>query len=220
MLLGLSLFLLLLSVILDCYGSLAFQRFIGDLNPILFIIVVLALGLILLTFMTSRGWIVIYENNNSKGIYYASLLALIFGLVIIIIDLVVIFPDGIHIRFPDSVFFYPVMGFVVEVLFHVVPLFTIFLFLTLGFKRIPVNNFWISLWLVAVIEPVYQVLAGFSSEVMPWVLAYVGFHVLAINICQLVILNRFDFISMYAFRLIYYLIWHIGWGYLRLQWFC
>jgi hypothetical protein len=28
---------------------------------------------------------------------------------------------------------------------------------------------------------------------------------------------RYGFLSMYAFRLVYYLHWHIVWGYLRLQ---
>ena len=34
---------------------------------------------------------------------------------------------------------------------------------------------------------------------------------------ELLIFKRYDFIAMYAFRLVYYLIWHIVWGYARLR---
>ena len=39
----------------------------------------------------------------------------------------------------------------------------------------------------------------------------------AINICQLSILRRYDFVSMWTFRLVYYAIWHVVWGELRLR---
>jgi hypothetical protein len=51
----------------------------------------------------------------------------------------------------------------------------------------------------------------------PWAVAYDGLHVLAINVCQLAIFKRYDFMSMYALRLVYYGIWHIGWGAVRLE---
>jgi hypothetical protein len=41
-------------------------------------------------------------------------------------------------------------------------------------------------------------------------------QIYVINLQQLRIFRRFDFTSMYAFRLLYYLFWHILWGNLRL----
>jgi hypothetical protein len=34
---------------------------------------------------------------------------------------------------------------------------------------------------------------------------------------QLYVFRRFDFASMYAFRLVYYAYWHILWGVIRLK---
>ncbi|MCB9291467.1 MAG: hypothetical protein H6560_29470 [Lewinellaceae bacterium] len=41
-------------------------------------------------------------------------------------------------------------------------------------------------------------------------------HIFLINLIQLWLFKRYDFVSMYTFRLVYYLIWHIGWGWVRL----
>jgi len=49
------------------------------------------------------------------------------------------------------------------------------------------------------------------------ILAYVGLHVFLINLLQLWLFKRYDLISMYSFRLAYYLLWHIGWGHVRLK---
>jgi hypothetical protein len=38
-----------------------------------------------------------------------------------------------------------------------------------------------------------------------------------INLVQLTLFRRYDFLTMYAFRLVYYLVWHVAWGHLRLQ---
>jgi hypothetical protein len=47
-------------------------------------------------------------------------------------------------------------------------------------------------------------------------IVYDGLHVLAINICQLHLFKRYDFVSMFAFRLAYYAVWHVVWGHVRL----
>ena len=77
---------------------------------------------------------------------------------------------------------------------------------------------WTGLLVAALVEPVFQVVAGFSDPVLRWATAYVGLHVFLISAAQLAIFKRYDFVSMYAFRLVYYLFWHIVWGYLRLEW--
>jgi hypothetical protein len=49
-----------------------------------------------------------------------------------------------------------------------------------------------------------------------WAAAYVFLNVWVINMVQLALFKRYDFVSMYAFRLMYYLLWHIAWGHARL----
>ena len=77
---------------------------------------------------------------------------------------------------------------------------------------------WLCLLLVALVEPFFQMRWGFAGRPLSWAEAYVGLHVFAINVLQLYVFRRYDFISMYSLRLFYYLYWHIIWGYLRLQW--
>jgi len=42
-------------------------------------------------------------------------------------------------------------------------------------------------------------------------------HVFVINIIGLLLFRRHGFIMMYLFRLMYYFLWHILWGHLRLS---
>ena len=48
--------------------------------------------------------------------------------------------------------------------------------------------------------------------------AYVAAFVFVFTLVELYIYRRYDFVSMYSFRLAFYIWWHIIWGYLRLQW--
>ena len=210
--------IMLLTGILHFSGSMAFNRFIGKLHPLLFALLIVALGVAGLSLLVGRGWFSICKQRNIKGIIYGSGLALPFGVVIIMVDLQAVLPEDINILFPDSLLFYPLMGFAAEILFHVVPLAIVLLVLTFFFKQLPDKTIiWVSILIVAAIEPAYQIFSGFSEEVRLWVTVYVGLHIFAINILQLAVFRRFDFISMLTFRLTYYALWHIGWGYFRLQ---
>lgn len=40
---------------------------------------------------------------------------------------------------------------------------------------------------------------------------------LVLNILQLYVFKRYDFVAMISLRLVYYLYWHFIWGYSRLQ---
>jgi hypothetical protein len=137
----------------------------------------------------------------------------------ILVDLKVVFPPDINVLFPESVLFYPAMGFFAEILFHVLPLSVLLFSLTSIFRNLSYENIvWICILIVALLEPIYHTIPMGSSNRYPlWAIVYVGLHVFLINLTQLLIFRRYDFISMYSFRLVYYLFWHIGWGYLRLR---
>ena len=76
----------------------------------------------------------------------------------------------------------------------------------------------ISVLPVALVETAFQLWLMTASHwaTLP-IRGFVGFHIFLINVCQLLIFRRHDFISMYTFRIVYYAIWHIAWGYLRLR---
>ncbi len=126
--LGISFAIAILTGILYFRNAVLFQAFFGKLNPFLVILALILLGTILSVFLLSRGWFSIYKAGEFKGILVAAGLAALPGLVIILIDLKAVFPADTNRPFPDSLFFYPIFGYVVEVVFHMLPL-ALFLFI-------------------------------------------------------------------------------------------
>ena len=198
---------------------LGFRRFLGGLNPLIGVCLAFILGLFLLSGLLSRGWFSIYKSENLGGLFFSSSLAANFALVIILLESarVVAFPADLNIPFPGSLLFYPVIGFVVEIIFHVLPLSLVLLFLPSVSKRLTYRTIiWPCFLLISLLEPMIQIILGFSAQYPLWTNLYGNFiHVYLINLCQLVIFKRYDFISMYSFRLVYYILWHIVWGHLR-----
>lgn len=194
-----------------------FQRFMGDINPLLIFVVTGLLGVALLTLLLYRGWFVIYKKENLRTLPRSCALAALLGLVMILVDTQARLPADMNIPFPQSLLFYPAMGFLAQILFHVLPLTLLLFALTALFRNVEREKIaWACLLAVALLEPVYQAMWSASNQLPSWAAAYVVLHVFLINLCELLIFKRYDFVSMYAFRLAYYLIWHIGWGHARL----
>ena len=216
---GISLMVFAFTAILYFSNPLLFQRFLGRINPLVAFLVVIVLGFILLSILLYKNWFVIYSPQNTQGILVAAGIASLFGMIIILVDTKAVFPPTMNVLFPESLLFYPAIGFFVEILFHVLPLTVLMIALTVIFKHTDQQIImWISILLVSLLEPIYQSIDAASSNRYPlWVVLYVGVHIFLINLCQLLIFKRYDFVSMYSFRLVYYMFWHIGWGYLRLR---
>lgn len=215
---GLAFTVLLFTGILYFSGSTAFKRFFVGINPLLVAFIAVLAGIIALSALLCRGWFAIYKKEKlSRGLLTAAALATTLGILIILVDLAGVFPEDINVPFPESLLFYPAIGFVVEAVFHVLPLSLLLVILAslsekLTFEKIT----WPCMLLVAVAEPVFQAVLSTADHYPLWADLYVGFHIFLINLFQLWIFKRYDFMSMYAFRLVYYLIWHIGWGWMRM----
>ena len=115
-------------------------------------------------------------------------------------------------------YLYPAMAFLVEILFHVLPLAVLLFIIGSILKGAKFEVvFWICVLIVASLEPTYQMKDMVSSNRFQiWAIAFVWIHIFLINFFQLFIFQKQGFISMYTFRLVYYLFWHIAWGYVRL----
>jgi uncharacterized membrane protein SirB2 len=195
----------------------SFQRFFGRIHPLVVVSILIISGLILFSFLLSEGQFAIYKGGNYKGILAAIGLAVPFAAVMILVDRRAPFPANMNVAYPGSLFFYPAMGYVVEILFHILPF--CLLYFILGYLLGESNNsriIWGSILMVALLEPIFQGVFT-SGQHSVWVSAYVGLHLFLINIVQLLLFRRYDFITMYAFRLSYYVLWHILWGHLRLN---
>jgi hypothetical protein len=148
----------------------------------------------------------------------AGLLAVPFGAAMILADTWILFPKDTNLLLPDSLAFYPAIGFLVEVLFHLLPLGLVLLLVHLiGGDASQSGLVWWILVLLALLEPAYQIYFLTRSGVYQTLeLVFIGTHIALFNLVQLTLFKRYDFLSMYSFRLSYYLLWHILWGQLRL----
>ena len=214
---AISIIIAILTVILNVRNPLLFRAFFGRLHPYLAVLIVILLGITLSVFFLYRGWFSVYKVGEFKGILVTAGLAALPALAIILIDLKAVLPADTNRPFPDALFFYPIFGFVVEVVFHMLPLalllFTLTSMFNLNFEKV----IWPCILVVALLEPIFQTVLGFSQPYPTWVTVCVFLNILLINIFQLSIFKRYDFVSMFSFRLVYYAIWHIIWGYTRLN---
>ncbi|MHA1984574.1 MAG: hypothetical protein ACW967_09485 [Candidatus Hodarchaeales archaeon] len=213
----LSLGILGITAILYFSDPLAFQRFFGNFNPVLIIFFLSLLGILFLTYFLSKGYFVIFERKNLKGLAVSFGLATLLGVVIIFIDLIYPFSEKINILFPQSLLFYPVMGYIAEIVFHIVPLAFLIVIFTFLFKNTEKERIiLVSLVFVALLDPIFQISSGSTGEYGFLISGLVVAHIFLVNLVEVLIFKRYDFFTMYSFRLMYYTYWHIVWGYLRL----
>lgn len=212
----LSIFVIGATMILADSGQDVFQRFFGDLAPLFVITLFVVIGGLSLIVLNYKSPFRICRIERVRtGVVRSVTLAILFSIAAVIADLVWRFPENINVAWPESLLFYPVMGYAAEMVFHVIPLAILILFcgLITG-RRIPDKLIWFLIIMVALLEPAFQL--GFAAKPLSPTGVFTGIHVLAINLCQLYLFKRYDFVTMFSFRLVYYLFWHIVWGYLRI----
>ncbi|MFW9926689.1 MAG: hypothetical protein ACFFDM_07990 [Candidatus Thorarchaeota archaeon] len=213
--LTISLVLFSFTVILFVSDPLIFQPYLGNINPVLAFAIIALLGVVLLAYLLSLGWFDIFKREDLKGLLISSILTLPFALAVITIDFNFPYPEDINVLFPRSLLLYPTMGFVVEILFHALPLALLSLLFTSLFKNADRERIILAcIFLTAIIEPVYQVMLNVAHPL--WIVVSEGIRFFLFSLVQLNIFKRYDFVSMYSFRLVYYFIWHILWGSIRL----
>ena len=191
-----------------------FGRYLGTTNPVVVMIVVSALAFVSLAYLRSHGSFEIVSGEGVlAGLRFTAVVAPLFAVAAIGADLLLRYPRGMNVPAPDAFFFYPAIGFLVEVCLHAVPLaLLVALFARSG---IPSDR---TFWLLAI--PVAMLEAGFQTATATTAATAVfsGLQLLAFGLVQLYVFRRFGFVSMYVFRLAYYSLWHMAWGALRLRW--
>lgn len=152
------------------------------------------------------------KNKFDVSLIYYSLLVTLLASIMVFLDYkrILIFSENINILFPYSIIFYPFIGIIAELFFHMIP---IYILLKL-FKKSKINYFII--FIVSLIEPLFQIIFGLGNN-SPLMIMYLGFHIFIFSTIQLIAYKRTGFWSMYMLRIIYYVFWHIIWGHYRLQ---
>lgn len=215
-LLGFTLIILSCLILLDHFKDSIFERFIGELNPIITGSCIAVSGFVFLSFLISKTTLSIYKKAHLKRTFGLLKWLIPILLVTLFIDLNIVYPEDMNIPYPESLVFYPVIAFFVEIVFHILPFTILLIFLSPLFKT-KNNNllWWILIVFVSLLEPSYQV---FFMETYPiWALVILWINLYLFNVLQLYVFWRCDFISMFIFRLAYYAVWHIVWGHYRLE---
>ena len=211
-----SLGIALLGTILYSKDPLIYQSILGQLHPQLSLLITILACYLLFVYLLSNSPLQIYKNIDWRAMLLFTGIALVFGMEVIAADLWwADYPADLNTDLPEALLYYPVMGFMAEVVFHLIPLaFFIFLFSLIthwNMNRI----LWVSIVVSAFAEPFFQVLASPESDDLTRV--YTGIHVFLFSLVQLWVFKKYDFVSMFIVRLLFYAIWHIGWGSLRLE---
>ena len=216
--LAIAVVVIIATAVLYAHNKFIYEPFTGTLNPVLVMVGVALLGFAALTYLLLRGWLAIFAVRNLPGLAVAAALAVLFALLMIGFDSRIILPEDVNRPYPDALLFYPTIGFAAEIIFHVLPLTLLLLITTTLFKSVTFAQLiWPCIFLVALVEPILQTVWGYSRPYPWWVLALIALHIFLFNLAGLALFKRYDFVTMYSFRLVYYLLWHIVWGVVRLQ---
>ena len=208
---------LIFTIILLPSSAAHFRRFLGGVHPIVAVVAATVVGAVALWRLGSgHGFSLFIGRQTLRGMALSAALATALAVAIVVADSIIRYPQDMNVPLPQAWLFYPAIGFVAEIVFHIVPLALLLLLLSplggsIGGERVV----WIGILLVAALEPTFHVLS--EAKPLTWGSAYTWIHVFAIAFLQLYVFRRYDFVSMYSFRLVYYLYWHILWGVIRLQ---
>ncbi|MGF7080342.1 hypothetical protein [Mucilaginibacter sp. UYCu711] len=206
----------ILTRVLNYSNRHVFDRFFAGLNPVITCFVITILGILCLSYLLNKSWFKIYKKNDTLKLLRTLGLAVLFVSITILIDIKIHFPIDMNIAFPESLLFYPLIGFLAEILFHVLPMTVLLFCLSSIFENTDIQKIiWFSIVVIATLEPIYQVSAMAAYPI--WAIILVWINLYLFNLTQLIIFKQFDFTAMYLFRLIYYLFWHVLWGYARLR---
>ena len=210
-----SIVALILTGIIVLSGDDSFLKYFGSYPPLLVMAIVSSLGGGIIFWLWKRFRCYVLKPKPPLLKWSLIICVLISSLVAILIDIKVGFDEDINVLFPFSLLFYPAIGFLVEILFHIFPLSVLFFFTTSIFHSSHSNiRWWPIILIVALLEPTFQII---FIDAFSIVAIIIWLNIYFFNLVQLYTYSKFGFISMYILRIIYYSVWHIIWGYYRLD---
>ena len=204
-----------LGLVLYLLDPAIYQDILGFMHPLVALQFVILAYFLFFLYLLGNTSLVIYRKKSWKVYLGVFGIALFFGVLVIAADLWwVNYPLDINIPVPESLLYYPVMGYMAEAVFHLLPL-IFFFFLLKSVTRLPMYTIlMISLVLAAIAEPVFQIVVGdYDANTR----IFTGIHVFLFSIAQLWVFRYYDWVTMYLLRLFYYGIWHIAWGAMRME---
>jgi hypothetical protein len=199
--------------------AVPFASFFGPIPPVMAALIVVAVAAAAHIVLRALGAFYLFRvETPRRGLVLAALAAPVLAVPTIIADLTWNFPPGINVAPPQAFLFYPLMGYVAETAFHLVPLSLVLLAARLVTGARPSGRIvWAAIAVAAVVEPVFQASGIFGTGSVAALEIFMLAHLMAFSVVLLALYRRYGFVTAFAFRLVYYLVWHILWGTARLQ---
>ena len=201
------------AVALEGSGSNAYAMALGEASPVAATVAACLLGLLSLRILEACGWFR-SAGGTRRGYLVALLLGAVLPIPVLIVDILGGFSQGINVSAPDAFLFYPAIAVVAEFVLHVAPLALVALGATLVSKA-DERARKLAMALAVLPEPILQMVWG-AAYSPAWANAYVGIQLLVFGLLGLALFRRHGFLAVYLYRLAYYAVWHIVWGYMRL----
>jgi len=193
-------------------GVVDLRPYFAGLPATVAAIIVCASGVAALLILQRRySFCAIGTNIGARSLSTAVAAAIPFMAAVTLADVGLGFPPNIHVQLPFALAFYPAMGLIAQFALHIVP-FTLLLW---AFTQLSTSwplrrQIWLAIVLSAAIEAAFQ-LGGAAApgDGLTLLSALVAAQLFAFGLVELYLYMRFDFVSMYVFRLAYYSYWHV-----------
>jgi hypothetical protein len=192
-----------------------FRAYFGSLPPAAAATVVCAMGIPALYLLQKYFFFcVIGTDIGARSLLMSIVAAVPFMATVTLADLFLGFPAGIHVELPVALVFYPAMGFVAQLSLHIVPFALLLMGLTWRFASWPFRRrVWIAIISSASLEAVFQLsVSSAPGDGLQVLGIFVAVQLFVFGLVELYLFRRFDFVTMYLFRLAYYGYWHLLWG--------
>lgn len=189
-----------------------FERFFGAANPIGVMIGATAIGVITIAYLQGTSDFAMLGPGGWRGATSTIAWAVpLLAAAAIGADLVFRFAEDTNVAMPDGLRFYPAIAVFVEIVLHALPIAVLVAILGMPtgcdstFLRIAIP--------VALIEAILQ--AAYATSIGTSIFSAV--HLTVFGVAQVWMFWRFGFVWMLGFRLVYYSLWHVAWGTVRLE---
>lgn len=210
---------LVAATLLSAAPDMPFANYFGAIQPVTATLIVVVTAAAAHWILQSKSaFAVIRPEYLWRGLVVACAVGPLFAVPTVIADIALRFPVDINAPLPGALLFYPLMGYVAETAFHLVPLALLVVSVRLVTGQPPRGGILCAVLVaVALVEPIVQASGTFNAATPGLLDVFVLVHLTAFSLVLLTLYRRYGFLAAFAFRLAYYLVWHIVWGWARLQ---
>ena len=129
--------LIIISIICSWIDPAFYSKLLGKLNPIIIFSVSGAAAFLSLTYLERFGLYFISRSTTVRKLLIYFSISIILGCIPVLIDIWKNFPKDINVLFPQSLLYYPTIGLLADIIFHLLPTTLLLAIFRFGIKKHP-----------------------------------------------------------------------------------